>query len=359
MTSRRDFLETSAALALLGAAAPSVLADHTAKPLSYLVLGGTGFIGPHQINALLDRGHAVTVFNRGRRGGMFGDRVTELVGNRDDRVDDGLKALRSSDTWDVVIDNSGYVPRHVRDSVKLLKDRCRQYLYISTVASYDFDQGPVFDRDGPIYTTVPDTEEVNGETYGPLKAECDRIVLEHGGDQATIVRPTYIVGPGDHTDRFTYWVERVMRGGDVLTMTGPDHNVQWIDVRDLAAFVTHLTEHGTPGVFNAAGPSSRVNNRGLLWGLRALTDKPVTFHWSTPEVLNDLELSMPMFGTESRSLHFDSSAAQAAGLKMRSLADSATAIHEWWQTLPEERRNNPRRWPTPEQESEAIARIRA
>jgi len=107
------------------------------RPLEVLVLGGTGFIGPHQVEALLDRGHKVTIFNRGRKSGLFAGRVEELVGNRDARIDDGLAALKGGRPWNVVVDNSGYVPRHVKDSVALLADRCDQYLYISTPAVYE------------------------------------------------------------------------------------------------------------------------------------------------------------------------------------------------------------------------------
>ena len=136
MTTRREFLALSAG-AMAAYAAGLKAVEPAARPLEILFLGGTGFLGPHQINYALARGHKVTMFNRGRNSGMFGDEVEELVGDRDDNKDDGLKALRGRRTWDVVVDNSGYVPRHVRDSVELLKDRCKRYVYISTVAVYD------------------------------------------------------------------------------------------------------------------------------------------------------------------------------------------------------------------------------
>jgi 2'-hydroxyisoflavone reductase len=139
MTTRREFLGFSASALAVYAAGLQASVQPATKPLDILFLGGTGFLGPHQINHALARGHRVTMFNRGSNAGMYGDRVEELVGNRDDNVDAGLSALRGDRRWDVVVDNSGYVPRHVRDSVELLKDRCGRYIYVSTVAVYDFE----------------------------------------------------------------------------------------------------------------------------------------------------------------------------------------------------------------------------
>jgi 2'-hydroxyisoflavone reductase len=213
MTTRREFIGAGAAILGASAAGASAAIKPADEKLDILFLGGTGFLGPHQINYALDRGHRVAMFNRGNRSGMFGTRVEELSGDRDANVGDGLKALEGKRTWDVVVDNSGYVPRHVRDSAELLKGRCGRYIYTSTVAVYDFEKQHHVDNSGPMHAAPePPTEEVTGETYGPLKAECDRIVQSIYGDSCTVVRPTYVVGPGDHTDRFTYWVERFQRG---------------------------------------------------------------------------------------------------------------------------------------------------
>ncbi|MDX1500509.1 MAG: NAD-dependent epimerase/dehydratase family protein, partial [Woeseiaceae bacterium] len=239
MTTRREFIGAGAALLAAARAGADSMLKPAERRLEVLVLGGTGFIGPHQVRALLDRGHAVTTFNRGRRSGMYGDRVEELSGDRDTRVGDGLAALVGDRRWDVVLDNSGYVPRHVRDSAELLVDRCAMYLYTSTVAVYDFEKAPTVDAAGPLLAAPePATEEVTGETYGALKAECDRIVQDVCGEKASIVRPTYVVGPGDTTDRFTYWVERFHHGGDIVCPAYPEVEVQWIDARDLAALFT-------------------------------------------------------------------------------------------------------------------------
>lgn len=369
MTTRRDFLRISAAaagaLGLAGSAdAKDLPTPRASRRLKLLFLGGTGFIGPHQVRYALDRGHEVTIFNRGRKSGLFGDEVEELIGNRDTAVDQGLDPLRGARQWDAVIDNSGYVPRHVRDSAELLKGRVRRYLYISTVAVYDFSKGPRFPEDGPLAPfDDPTVEEVTWETYGPLKAECDRIVRKQLGATATVVRPTYIVGPGDTTDRFTYWVDRIHRGGDVLAPSDPDRVIQWVDVRDLCPWVIELVERDVAGTFNAAGPASDVTREGLLWGLRATTSASVTFWWPDGTLLDELEISPPMLSTATRDLTgdasvvFDNSASMRLGLGYRPLVDTARATLEWWQAQPAERRAEPRGWIAPDAECAAIAKL--
>lgn len=364
MPHRRQFLQFAAgtvslaglhAAGLLRGAAAAAAVEPAAKPLEILFLGGTGFIGPHQVEHALARGHRVTVFNRGRKSGLFGGRVQELTGNRDAKVDEGLSALQGDRTWDVVIDNSGYVPRHVRDSVRLLKDRCGRYVYVSTVAVYPDGPG-LFPEDAPLAELAdPAVEQVTGETYGPLKAECDRIVRAELGDRATVVRPTYIVGPGDTTDRFTWWVDRIHRGGDVVGPAHADVAVQIVDVRDLAPWIVTLGENGTPGAFNAAAPA--VTRAGLLWGIRATTAADVTFHWPTPELAAELELPAPMLDWGSESAVFPWAASLAAGLAYRPLMDSALGTLQWWRAQPAERRAKPRGWPTAEQEAAALAKL--
>lgn len=373
MTTRRRFLTSSAALLagspLLGAYASATREASQVtpadNPLSILVLGGTGFIGPHQIETALARGHRVTMFNRGNNAGLYGDRVEELVGDRDANVNAGLSALEGDRRWDVVIDNSGYVPRHVRDSAELLRDRCDQYLYISTVAVYDYANAPledgirVADVDAPLYPAPePFTERVTGETYGPLKAEGDRIVQEIYGERGTVVRPCYIVGPGDTSDRFTYWVERLMRGGDVVCPAYPDRPVQWIDVRDLSNFVVHLIENQTPGVFNGVGPASLVTNQEGMQGLRAFCSEPIQLWWPSPEDLEAARFATPMFDPTRLKQWTDGRASVAAGLTYRSLADTVRDTHAWWLEQSEERRTSPRRWPSAEAERQVLERLR-
>lgn len=358
MTTRREFIGAGAAILGASATGATSAIEPADEKLDILFLGGTGFLGPHQVNFALDRGHNVTVFNRGNKPGLFGSEVEELLGDRDARVGDGLKALEGKRSWDVVVDNSGYVPRHVRDSAELLEGRCGRYIYTSTVAVYDFEQQHHVDNTGPMHPAPePATEEVNGETYGPLKAECDRIVQAVYGESCTVVRPTYVVGPGDHTDRFTYWVERFQRGGEVLCPASPDFAVDWIDVRDLCHWLIRLAENDTPGVYNATAPGQVVSRDNFMWGLRLCASAKSALHWPSREKLEELGIELPMFRNSPYSIHADSSAAQKAGLTFRSLADTVRDTHEWWTSQSEERRANPRRWPSAEDEAAAIASL--
>jgi 2'-hydroxyisoflavone reductase len=366
MTTRRELLQWLTALMAM----PAVTAAETSisrarKSLDILFLGGTGFLGPYQVEYALARGHRVTLFNRGKSApGLFGDRVEILLGNRDGNIAPGLQALHGTRRWDVVIDNSGYVPRHVRDSIELLKGRFRRYVYVSTVAVYEPSAGPRFDERSALRAAPdPATEEVTGQTYGPLKAECDRIVQAALGDRATIVRPTYLFGPGDDTDRFTYWVERVARGGEVLGPPDPKVELQWVDVRDLCPWIVDLAEADRAGIFNAAGPSTPITWGQVLQELARLSPEPVQFRWATAEVLQQTQIRLPLVRPATlaggAAPHFDSAAAQAAGLHYRALADTAAATLAWWRAQPAERRAKPEGWPTPEQEQDALQRLSA
>jgi 2'-hydroxyisoflavone reductase len=363
MFSRRQFIQVTAAAAALQAtgAATASAVEPAPKRLRILFLGGTGFIGPHQVEYALARGHQVTTFNRGRKSGLYGGKVEELIGDRDARKDEGLAALKGSRSWDVVIDNSGYVPRHVRDSAELLRGRVGRYLFVSTVAVYDFDapgEPTVFDESGPLARLAdPSVEDVNGETYGPLKAEGDRIVREVHGEAATVVRPSFIVGPGDTTDRFTYWADRVARGGDVLGPPDRSFPLPLVDARDLCPWIVTLAEQDRAGTFNAAGPATDMSFEQVLWGLAALTAEPVRFHWATAESLGRAGVDLPLTGWFTRPIRFANAASQAAGLRYRSLADSAQGTLDWWRSLPAERRAAARGWPTAEQERAVIAAL--
>jgi len=360
MTTRRTVLKLSAALlalpALARAQAPG---ERAARPLNILFLGGTGFLGPHQVEYALARGHKVTLFNRGKSGpALFGGRAEVLLGNRDAKIEPGLSALQGSRRWDVVIDNSGYLPRHVRDSVELLKARCSRYLYVSTLSVYNTAGHAMVDEKSPLYA-APDAavEKVTDETYGPLKAECDRIV-QALGKQATIVRPTYVVGPGDDTDRFTYWVERTARGGEVLGPPDPKVELQVVDARDMCTWMVDLAERDQPGIFNACGPAAAASFEQILQEIAKIAPKPVQFRWAPWEVLKKAGVDLPLVGTDAaafaESVHFANAAAQAAGLRFRPLADTAAGTLAWWAALPAERRAKPERWPTREQEQAAL-----
>jgi 2'-hydroxyisoflavone reductase len=308
--------------------------------LRILVLGGTGFIGPSQVEYALSRGHKLTLFNRGRTHADLFPGVEKLEGDREGKLD-ALKGRK----WDAVIDNSGYLPRHVRDSASLLKDAVDQYLFISTLSVYPSFPTPDIDESAPIAKLDVATDDTR-QYYGPLKAECERALSQVFGDRATVVRPGVVAGPGDPTDRFTYWVHRVLRGGEVLAPGAPTDPVRYIDVRDLAEFCIHLLEQRTRGTYNTVGPASPMSIAELLYGLRALTSTDVSFTWVDTEFLIQQKVepfsAMPLwrpprdgfegFGRVSRRR------AITAGLRFRPLMDTARDTMAWFEKLPAERR---------------------
>lgn len=252
--------------------------------MKILILGGTAFLGPQLVEAAQDAGDEVTLFNRGKTNpGLFPD-VEKLHGDRDPQKGEGLKALadavKAGRRWDAVIDTSGYVPRVVRASAELLKDAARQYVFISTVSVYpNFTAG--MDETAPVGTLQdPAEEKVSGLTYGPLKVLCEAAATAVFGDRATNIRPGLIVGPGDPTDRFTYWPVRVARGGRVLIPAAPQPRkafVSFIDVRDLASWSVRCARDGHGGVYNASGPKGTLTFDEMVDGCKAVVSDPVDF----------------------------------------------------------------------------------
>lgn len=341
-------------LALGASGACSRTSIPPADPLDILVLGGTGFLGPHQIEPALARGHRVTMFNRGiTAAGRYGNRVETLVGNRDDRVDQGLKSLAGTRRWDIVIDNSGFVGRHVRDSAELLHGRVGRYLFVSTISAYDLlEEGGTFGEASPLSRAADPDDELSG--YGPMKAVCDRTVREIYGSDAIVVRPTYIVGPRDDTDRFTYWIDRMARGGEVLGPPDPVKQFQWIDVRDLGSWMIDMAERGTTGVFNAA-------SRPMAWGdilqaLAAASGQAAQVRAATVELLDELAIDQPLVLSDLPQWFITTAAAEEAGLAIRPLADTAKATLDWWRSQPAERHAKTG-WLTPERERLALDRL--
>ena len=359
---RRHFLKTS----LFGSAmvAAGCMPEETesgraapapSRPLRILVLGGTGFIGPHMVREALRRGHSVELFNRGRTNNELFPDLKLYKGDRDG----GLGVLEGGE-WDVVVDNSGYVPRHVEDSARLLAPVVSHYLYISTISVYGDFSGPI-DEDTAVGTLEDESvEEVTGETYGPLKALCERRVLgEIGQDRSTILRPTYICGPGDRTDRFTYWPVRTMRGGDMLWPGTPDDDIQIIDVRDLAMFTVDCLERRTIGTYNTVTPAGSFKMGDLLADCQAVTAAGMTPVWVATDFLNERQIRLPIWedpdGEMAALQTVDGSRAAEAGLTTRPTRETARDTVAWWNTLPEERRASLRAGLSPEQESELLA----
>ena len=335
MTTRREFIghagiAAGAAALGLGSSQPAAARPSRQQGMTILILGGTGFIGPHVVRHALARGHQITLFNRGRTNTHLFPEVEKLVGDRNTDLT-ALEARR----WDAVIDNSGYTPHQVGLSVDLLKDATDQYLFTSTRAVYTDFTAEVMDEDAPI--GPGDLPESEWTAYGPAKVLAERAVGEGFGARTLIVRPPVIVGPGDRSDRFTYWPDRIDAGGEVLVQGDPTDPVQFIDVRDLSEFYINLLEQQTAGIFNSVGPGAPLSSAELVYGIRAITAAPVSFTWVDWDFLAErgqmpqrqLPFWQPPAGNYLNYGRIDSSRGIAAGLTFRPLAVIAQDTLEW------------------------------
>lgn len=251
--------------------------------MKILVLGGTVFLGRHMVDSALARGHEVTLFTRGINNPDVFPGVEKLRGNRDGN----LEALQGR-TWDAVIDTSGYVPRLVKASAELLAPAVKLYCFISTISVYADFSHPNFDEDTKLGSLADaSTEEITGETYGPLKVLCEQAVQAAFPGRALVVRPGLIVGPLDHTDRFTYWPRRIAQGGEVLAPGEGGDPVQIIDGRDLAEWTISMVERGATGVYNATGPAATLTMRDVVEQCLDTTGSGADITWVSTEFLNE------------------------------------------------------------------------
>ncbi len=352
---RRDALKMSAATLAASLMSGNVFAQ--TKSLRVLILGGTGFIGPHFVNALRDAGHKLTLFNRGKRNpGMFPD-VETLTGDRHGQVD----ALKGRD-WDVVIDNSGYLPKDVKLTADLLKGHTGYYLYISSISAYADLSIPGTSEDSKLAELKdPDTEDI-GAHYGALKAACEQVVEKTYGTACSIVRPSYIVGPGDTTDRFTYWPVRVARGGEMLAPGTARDPIQFIDVRDLADFVKLCVEQRTPGRYNAANPPGAVTMGDLLDTAKQVTRSDARYTWVDARFVEEhkllesgeLPIWAPNVGEYGGIALVNSSQAVAKGMRFRDLTTTVTDTLAWHNKRPADQQKKLRAGLTAEREAELL-----
>jgi 2'-hydroxyisoflavone reductase len=347
MQSRREFLQASLGAGVVCAAAGATQPPATrpaSRKLELLILGGTGFIGPHIVEAAVARGHGITLFNRGRTNPGLFPGLEQLRGNRDPGKGDGLKALEGR-SWDGVIDTSGYFPRLVGASAGLLADHAGQYVFISSISVYSDNSIIDMDESGPIATMDDPTLEEFGDQfqhYGALKALCEQVADRAMPGRVTNIRPGLIVGPRDNVPRFTYWPVRVERGGEVLAPGGPDDPVQYIDARDLADFVIKTLEDSTTGVLNATGPNAPTNMAELLYGCKAVTAGDARFTWVDADFLQEQGIQpwsdMPVWipsreGYEGfHRVNIDK--AIEAGLWSRPLADTVRDTLAWYHAWP-------------------------
>ena len=337
-----------AAVALILLAGPA-FAESTEKAdtpkLKILILGGTGFIGPWEVEAALAHGHEVTLFNRGKsKPHLFPD-LEKLKGARDPDKGQGLAALEGRE-FDVVIDNSGYYPRHVKASAELLGPRVGQYIYVSSISAYASTAAVGQDVTAPVATMEdPTVEEMgpNWENYGPLKALCETAAEAAMPGRVTVVRPTYIVGPGDHTHRFTYWPLRIREGGKVAVPGAPDDPIQVIDVRDLTEWIIHLAEQNITGVFNGSGPDRVLTMREVVETAKSVTGSDATFTWvSTDFQETHPDVYFPIWTPregEYKGFHtFKNERSIKAGLSFRPLSTTIADLLEQFDSLPEDKR---------------------
>lgn len=344
--------------------------DPKVDPLKILILGGTGFIGPALVEAALARGHAVTLFNRGKTNPELFPTVEKLRGDRDPNKGEGLKALEGR-KFDVVFDDCGYLPRVVKASAELLSPNIGQYIFVSSISAYKDNSKEGANEDAELSTMPDPTVETMGqnfEFYGPLKVLCEQAAEAACPKRTTIVRPGYIVGPGDNTDRFTWWPLRVERGGELLAPGQPDDPIQIIDVRDLGEWMVRLAERRTIGTFNACGPAQKLTMQRVLDVSKELTKSDAKFMWVPLDALRgegiDLENTWPIWapydGT-SRGFHTWSNArAIAAGLRFRTVEDTIRSTLDWFKTQSDERQaKHLKAGPSAVQEAEWLEKLRS
>ncbi|MGD6805004.1 NAD-dependent epimerase/dehydratase family protein [Rossellomorea aquimaris] len=244
--------------------------------MKILLLGGTSFLGKHIAQSALSKGHELTLFNRGKTNPHLFPEAEKLIG---DRESGDLRALEKSE-WDVVIDTSGYTPGKVEKTASLLKERVSRYIFISSISVYkSFLSGEAREEDETGSLDNPDTEEVNGETYGPLKALCEERLEKILPGKVLTIRPGLIVGPDDTTDRFTYWVKRFSEGGEVLVPGSKERVIQWIDVRDLSQWIILMAEDRETGAYNVTGPKQGYSMKEFVEDLTLIAPSGTEAAW--------------------------------------------------------------------------------
>ncbi len=322
-----------------------------------LILGGTHFLGRHLTAEALARGHSVSLFHRGKTGADLFPEAEHLIGDRDGN----LEAL-SGREWDAVIDTCGFVPRIARASAEKLAGAVGHYTFISTISVYPgFPETPHIDESSPVgKLDDPTIEEVTNESYGPLKALCEQAVQAIFPEHTLGVRPGLIVGPYDPTDRFTYWPQRVARGGEVLAPGRADFPVQFIDARDLAAWTLTMTEQGQTGTFNATGPDRTLTMGEVLDESKRASGSDAAFTWVPDAFLTQAGaeswVEVPLWAPEAEApglSNVNCARAYAAGLTFRPLAETVRDTLTWAATRPQDYQM--RAGLAPEKEAEILA----
>lgn len=358
---RRDVMKMGTAAAAALMAGESSWAQ--GKSLRVLIFGGTGFIGPHFVTTLRDAGHKLTLFNRGKRNpGMFPD-IETLIGDRNGQLD----ALKGRE-WDIVVDDSGYLPAQVKGSAELLKDHVQHYIFVSSISAYANLTPAGIDEDYEVAKLKdPTVTEITGDTYGGLKALCEQIVEQTYGTRQAVIRPTYIVGPGDHTDRFTYWPARVARGGEMLVPGTPRDPIQFIDVRDLSEFMRVCVEQRIVGRYNTCSPPGFATMGDLLETSKRLSKSNATFAWADQKFLEDNELLesgeipiwSPPAGEHAGAALVSPARAVAKGLRFRNLETTVRDTLAWHAQRPAEQKQKLRAGLAEQREAELLEQLKS
>jgi len=337
--------------------------------LRILILGGSGFTGPFQVRYALNRGHQVTVFNRGlTHPGELPKEVEQLVGDRNGQLD-ALKGRQ----WDVVIDNPTTLPKWVRDVAQILKGNVGRYVFISTLSVYAQPSWPGMDESGPLATyegpdpmkwTVEALHNSTQALYAPLKVLSEKETQKWFPGKFLIIRPGLIVGPGDESDRFTYWPVRIARGGEVLAPGDPKKDyVQFIDARDLAEWTIRMVEQGDTGIYNAVGFTEKLLMSRMLDEIRIVTKSDAQLTWVNVDFLLQQKIhpwyDMPVWvapkGPEGGFSNLNNKRAVAKGITFRPVSDTAAATLEWFRKQTAQRQANLRSGITAAREKEIRA----
>ncbi|HEX7722164.1 MAG TPA: NAD-dependent epimerase/dehydratase family protein [Pyrinomonadaceae bacterium] len=332
-----------------------------------LILGGTGFTGPFQVKYALSRGHKVTVFNRGKtHPGELPKEAEQLIGDRNGQLD----ALKNR-KWDVCIDIPTTLPVWVRDAAEILKGNIDRYVFISTISVFSDVSKPNMDESGPLaeykgadaMAETQTTVRANLRLYGPLKALSEKEAEKWFPGKALIIRPGLIAGPGDESDRFTYWPVRIARGGEVLAPGTPADPVQFIDARDLAEWTIRMVEQGTAGTFNATGPAYKLTMGKMLDEIKAAAKSNATFTWADADFLHaqkvsawsDMPTWVPPRGDSIGFSQINTQKAISKGLTFRPIGDTTVATLEWFRKQPAERQAKLKAGLTAEREAAVLA----
>jgi 2'-hydroxyisoflavone reductase len=332
---------------LIGWTRPKV--EKARAPLNILILGGTGFTGPEQVDYAIARGHRVTLFNRNQtRPGMFKGKVAaELIGD----LNTDTSALKGQQ-FDVVIDNPTTFPAWVRNAAQYLKGNTKHYIFVSTTSTYS-DQSIIgLNENSPVGVLPPDVDPYTldpqhaSRYYGPLKVLAEKEVAKQYPDAWTVIRPCLIVGPLDRTDRFTWWPARIDQGGEVLAPDNPDDPCQFIDSRDLAEWTVRVAEARLLGTYNAIGPDKPMTVSQMLYGVKAITTAGAQFTWVPWDFLQqqkvrpwrDMTVWQPPYGRTAGYQRRDASKAISHGLTFRPVAVTAKDTLDWHKTRPEKER---------------------